>query len=1329
MISRFSVLFFLFISSSLLAQSGLQIISSTNQSIRIRYTPDYSDSSVVMIDNQAYYKINFPGGILSQPQDFGMPAVMQKIITIGVPSRNGNSIEIISSTMKQISGKLVPIPTLNKGGVSGSYQYTVSQNYYSYKMPSEVISFGDFGLMRSIPVQSIIISPIKFDPNLNTITLYTSITFQINYSSNQTIASKPAGDFLDGILINYNVARYWATTSSKSQRLYKGTFNSVLSSGTWYRFEAPQEGIYKITKSMLASYGIDPNTVDPRTIKIYNNGGKILPEDITASRPTDLVENAIMVVGQDDGHFDDNDYILFYAHGTDFWSYDSVSHSIIRYHNPYSNPNYYWITSGGAPGKRMVAQTSITTSNVYNQTTSAAYADWDQDEINIGKTGREYLGDSFQPPSSLSRTYTTKLDGLVPSSTINYKVRFVDASADNIPLEVDEGSNRLYYQIQYGYGSNEYSNGVASIFSMTFNGSLPDNRSLLKFTITPVSASSICYLDYFEIYYQRLLQAVNDNLLFFSKDTNAAVQYNLSGFSSSNIMVFNVSDESNVKLITNSSVSGGQCSFVAQENYGYTSKYFAVGSGNFLTPSNPTQISNSNLHGIQTGAKFIIITNKAFEDAAQRLKNYRENTAKTKISSIVVDIDQIYNEFSCGMVDPTAMRDFIKYAYDNWQITPEYVLFFGKGTYDAKDVEGYHTDFVPTYQTEESLDELNSYTTDDYFVRVSGNDPIIDLAYGRIPCISDEQANDEVDKIISYESNSQPGTWRDLITLVADDGWHSTVWEGAEHTAPSEELANTDSLIPPSFTINKIYLAAYPVVITGAGRRIPEANKAIVSAINNGTLILNYIGHGNPQIWADEQVFVQSTTIPQLNNNNLFFLTAATCDFGHYDLTNSQSGTEALLFLKNAGCIAAFSSSRLVYSYYNHELLFQYFHDLLTTPRDTMNLPYPLGKLTFITKQIYYDVNSQKYELFGDPTVRLGMPQYSAKIDSINGLSSTGTPVQIKALSTVTINGEIRKPDNSIWSDYNGTATLSVFDSQRQMPLPALDNFVITLPGGLLFNGNISIVNGKFKANFVVPKDISYQNQSGKIIAYFSNSTGDGIAYTNNIIVGGTDSTAVNNNIGPSIKIFFDDTTSTNTGLINPNSTLIIKLVDNNGLNTTGTGVGHKLEGILNDQTSSPIDFTNYFVGDLNSGGKSGEVLYRFNGLDPGDYKLKVTAWDVFNNASSQTVFFTVVSSEGLVIKNIYNYPDPFAYNTTFTFQQNLTKPIDVKIKIYSIAGRLIREIDKNGINEKFVKISWDGRDQDGDLIANGAYLYKVIVETVDGQYSQSAYGKLAIIR
>jgi hypothetical protein len=1328
--SKFSLLFFLIISISLLAQDDIKVISSDRNSIVIDYSPVYLDSTTIKIDNQDYLKFELKFGLIPNQVKCGEPLMLVRSLNIGVPSETGNTIQVISSSYKTVQGSLSPKPKLVKNGKKIDIVYEIGKNYSTSNPESDIVRFGKYGLMRSVPIQSIIVSPMEFNAAKKNIKLYTKIRFRINFSGSQTIAAKPAEDLIKGAIVNFNVAKYWMKQKINGTGFKKisSVTNSVLASGTWVRFEAPAEGIYIITKSMLTSYGIDPNTVDPRTIKIYNNGGKVLSENITFPRPSDLVENAILVVGGNGSTLDDGGYILFYGRGNDFWDYDTTASAFKRYYHPYSNQNYYWITSGGSNGKRMVNQASLSAQSPFVQTYTQAFAQLDQDKINIGETGREYYGDNFSQTTT-SRSYLTELNGRLNAYPIFYNFRFINASADNCGIEIDESSTPLISQTMLGFvSSDNYLNGISWTASTSYSGTLTSNRSVLNFIFTPASSADEGYLDYFEILFQQQLAAVNNNLLFFSKDTTSVIQYNVTGFSSSNISIYNISDYSNVSLLTGTVINGTECDFQARETAGKVSRYFGVGNAAYLTPSNPTQIGNSNLHGTVSGAKFLIITNNIFQSAAQSLASYKETSAPEPISTTVVDVDQIFNEFSCGMIDPSAIRDFIAYAYNNWETPPDYVLFFGKGTFDPKDVEAAHNDYVPAWETQESLDQINSYASDDFYVEVSGSDDFIDIPYGRITVETTGDAVTIVNKIIQYETQSYKGPWQNLISLVADDGWHGIDgWEGDIHTAPSETLANT--IIPSSYDLNKIYLAAYNVVFTSDGRRIPDAGTAIVNSINSGTLIMNYIGHGSPSIWADEAVFVQSTTIPQLHNSNYFFCVAATCDFGYWDIPTFQSSAEQLVLMNNAGCIGTFTSCRLAESDENHAIDFQLFTDLLQTARDSSYLPVTLGQAIYFTKQLFNDVNSQKYELMGDPTLRLQIPQYNATIDTIDGQTLSSSAVQVKALSTTKVSGEIRKPDNSLWSGFNGTGILTMYDSQRIFDLVNLDNFPMVLPGGIIFRGDISVTNGKFSTSFTVPKDISYADQNGKVSLYFYNSNIDGFGYTTNIIVGGTDTTVVNNNKGPVIRIFFDDTTTTNPQLINPSSMLIVKLYDANGLNTTGTGIGHKLEGILNGDNNNPIDFTNYFTSDINSGGKSGTINYQFNGLNPGNYSLKVAAWDVFNNSSSATTNFDVISSSGLVIDDVYNYPDPFASNTTFTFQQNLAAAINVKIKIYTVAGRLIRVIESNGITGKFIKVDWDGRDQNGDLIANGTYLYKVIVHSVDGQYSQSALGKLAKVR
>ncbi|MGE5411574.1 MAG: type IX secretion system sortase PorU, partial [Clostridiales bacterium] len=665
----------------------------------------------------------------------------------------------------------------------------------------------------------------------------------------------------------------------------------------------------------------------------------------------------------------------------------------------------------------------------------------------------------------------------------------------------------------------------------------------------------------------------------------------------------------------------------------------------------------------------------------------------------------------------------IKYAYDNWTVRPEYVLLFGDGDYDYKDIEGKHQNFIIPYETENSLNNIDSYTADDFYTWVSGNDKVVDLAIGRINVTTVQEAQTSVDKIIKYETGSDVGPWRNLITLVADDAYTSSEWEGNYHNVQSEDLSN--NMIPASFDQKKIYEAMYPLVETSSGRRRPQVNQAIIDAVNSGTLILNWIGHGNPDVWAHEYVFEKTVTIPQLVNDKYCFLTAATCDFGRWDTPGEQSSTELMVLKSDGGIIGAFSSARTVYANENAALN-NVFYTYLLAP-DAAGLTKTLGKTFMLTKIVRHETNDLKYHLFGDPTMRLLVPQMPVAIDSINGVASGS--VNVKALSKLRISGSVRNSDRTVATGANGECIMTVFDSERLVPVADLGGMQITLQGGTIYRGRVSISGGRFTTDFIVPKDISYQNEKGKVEAYVHSGTSDGIGYSKSIIVGGTDTTSHDDKKGPEVTIAFDQPDGDNLLLVKPTFNMYVKLKDQTGLNLTGTGIGHRLEAVLNGNESQPIDLTGEYTGDLDSGGKSGVAVHQFTNLQAGDYRIRVKAWDVFNNSTESEKSFTVSQTEGLVIKDVYNYPNPFKYQTTFTFQHNFSEPLDVKIKIYTIAGRMIKQIENPQVTDRFVKVFWDGKDQDGNMIANGTYLYKLIVRTISDSNSQEVLGKLAVIR
>ena len=421
--------FILAFTAFLFPQQDIRILASNQNSIIIEYTPQFIDTSIRKINEQEFRNIALAFGYVDESIEWGTPEVPERRLVLGVPSEFGNSIKVLSSSYKVINGKILPIASYEKENFLDAVKYEISPEYYNYVDFPELASFGDYGIARGLGVQDIRLFPVKFDVNTNTIKLYSKIVFQIDYAGAQFSGRKTEDELLKFSVINYDAAQYWV----KDQKRLSKIDNSVLANGQWVKFEAPAEGIYKIDRAKLESFGFNVSSIDPRTIKIYNNSGKVLSEKVTTPRPTDLVENAIMVVGENDGIFDQNDYILFYGRGSQFRDIDSTGKTIKRFNHPFSDKNYFFITAGGENGKRVQSKSSLNTTEDYVQTSTVAFVDYEVDKINLAKSGRQFFGDDFSQ-SVPTRTYMNKLDYRISAFPINYKLRFVNASQGSFTL-------------------------------------------------------------------------------------------------------------------------------------------------------------------------------------------------------------------------------------------------------------------------------------------------------------------------------------------------------------------------------------------------------------------------------------------------------------------------------------------------------------------------------------------------------------------------------------------------------------------------------------------------------------------------------------------------------------------------------------------------------------------------------------------------------------------------------------------------------------------------------------------------------------------------------
>lgn len=1274
--------------------SDLIILDRSPHRIVMEFRPRFRAA----IDNRRNSEAD-PGPVLEQgmapygiPGSPVLPYRSHKIMLQGPRVR----VNIIESTFRDREGV---VPTVHPGFV-GDPVFGASREVGDLKKqgvrgfaPAEVAVVTDIAPGAGGYEGTLKLFPLQFDENKNTLRQYERIVVAIE--------SEPAP-----------VPSRAALAAS-----------NPLAQGDWYRIELEESGIYKLDHSFLISSGITPGP-NIQNVRIFGNGGMPLPEDLLQPRPAGLMEIARMVVDQNsNGSFDPGDYIVFYGASPVSWRYNPSSKTYSHAINHYSNRNAYFLTFGDGPGRDMSTLASTSFSNVPIAIDSRGMQANEEESNNLLKSGRQWYGRLFDLDSPTA-TFVTTLPGLKRSHPVTWRIAVVGRSGTTANFSLQESGvplgsitilpvNLPSIETNYAY--------AAPAASFTRPDSLPDDRSVLRLTYQ--SSGGQGWLDWFEIHYRRSLQAVNDFILFPTDDTTAIMEFRLSGFSSSGMMVFDVSRHDSVVQISDLSpdpVQPGACAFQIPLSSGLPRWIAAVGPTGFKTPVSASRIDNSDVRGITQGAEFVIITPKEFQSAADRLRLHRQQI--NPISTIVVPIEDLTNEYAGGLIDPMAVRDFLADAVQTWAVPPKYVLLLGDGHYDYKNMKTSDRNWIPPYEALESLHQINTYSSDDPLAMLFPGNPRVSLALGRLPVNSAEEAEVVVDKIIAYETTAPYGDWRNRATFVADDGLTSTQDDGSIHTFQAEQVAQ--NYTPGAMQKKKIYLIEYPTVNSSSGRRKPAVNTAIIDAINSGTLLLNYTGHGNPQLWAHEAVFTREGSVTQLRNaSQPFLLVAATCDFARYDDPSEVSTGELLLTMAQGGAIGVVTATRAVYSSDNFQFNNAFSTELFK--RDSLGVPPRIGEALRNTKQVHYDLNDLKYHLFGDPTVRLNMPRYSAGVDSLNGNSLNGL-TQIQALGKVDVAGEIRLADGNRWTGFQGEALLEMYDARRVVMVPEWGNFSFVVNGSLLYRGEVSVNAGLFQARVPVPKDVSYDANPARISVYASSPSGDATGFTENIMIAGTDSSAAPDTTGPGIEIFLNDESFRSGDVVAPDPKLIVRLSDENGINTSTASVGHGLEAKLSN--GATVSLSEYYRGERDTY-QSGTVRLQLRELPEGRQTLEVRAWDTYNNSSNSEIVFDVKEASDLRLHQVFNFPNPVSHSTVFTFQRTSTEPIDVQVKLYTMSGRLVLEMRVPVVSDRFVRIPWDGRDQNGDQVANGVYFYKIITRTISGSQSEEALGKLTMLR
>ena len=1307
------------------------VVRSDERSLVFEFRPKYNAAREIQQDGQKLLLYDFSGSVLDDAQDrVGSPDLRYRNFPVALPGEGGNTVQVIAADYEDVSSVMyAPIPTMRtreKMMEIGTYAMNNAAYGSSDFLPASIAELVPAGMSRSLLMGAVRVYPLQYNPVSRTLRKYSRIVVQVSYGP-RTTGPMPNQDEVPfrNVLLNYNVAASWKVATSPA--VIK---SSVLAAGQWIRIPVSEDAMYRLSAKYLSDAGINLSTVVPRTLRIYGNGGREVPEAVDAPRAVDLEEIAIHVEGEADGRFDAGDFVVFYGRSPRGWTYDPGARTLRHYISHYTELNYYWLTFGGADGKRMAPQPSLNNSGAYAPEKFKDGVAVEKEAENLLESGKDWLGQRIEPSSSF--TLMNMLPGLVPNDVIQYRYRLV-ASSGTIPRFTvkERESNTILGTYTLGVTS-EYRVGDAGLWQSSGSSTLSNNTSQLNIAYQTSSAGAKSWIDWVEIVYPRMFWGVGNVLHFRAPDTSAVVEYRLQQFTESP-WVFNVTQHADVHLVTGVT---GSYTFQASETASQPSEYWAATPGAWKAPAAAEAVANQDLRGFAEGAEFIIVTSPEFRASADRLAAFRRSQG---MSTMVVNFNHICNEFAGGMPDITAIRDYLRYAYDNWTQRPRYVLMFGQGSYDYKDLLGSKSSYVPTWQSPESLHDIDSYSTDDFFARFSSG-TALSLVLGRLPSRSVAEANVVVDKLIRYDNSSARDSWKLKIVYIGDDSWTPDREDYTTHSDDAEELAEVHT--PNLFEKKKIYIAEYPTEFSAQGRRKPGAFQAIIDEVNQGVLLLNFAGHGNPEQLAHENIFNVQTSIPQLVNNDrlaVFFM--ATCNFSQFDDPVRTSGGELLLNKADGGAVAVMSATRKVFASENSALangtydnIFQrdaYGHVTATRPAEALFL-YKAGRRGNGT-------NDQKFFFMGDPTMRLQVPSGFASIDSINqqpldslnGAPVT-TPVQIRALSRVIVSGSIRSQADEIDDTFNGKLTLLVNDATHKKVIVNFYNTVdwdYMATGGTIFRGENSITNGKFHASFVVPRDVSFADSSarGRMLVYFSNNTVDGAGITDNFRIGAPDSVRTGDQQGPSISIYLDTRSFRPGDMVSEKPTLIVDLVDSNGINTSNSGIGHRIEAWINNSTQS-TDVTESYSSKLDDY-MEGSVQYQLNNLPQGRNTLRVRAWDSYNNSATAETFFDVASSDYLTLTDVMNYPNPFGSSTLFTFRQNQTGLLNVSVKIYTVAGRLIQTITTTSSGESFVRVPWDGRDRDGDILANGVYFYKVLVSTADGRFSSEALSKLSVMK
>ena len=1084
-------------------------------------------------------------------------------------------------------------------------------------------------------------------------------------------------------------------------------YNSVLSSGDWYTFSTNSNGVYKISYNDFSSLGINQENIQIDNIHVFGNGGGMLPYLNSDFRHDDLVENSIQIYDDNNnGVFEDNDYLLFYGQSPNSWTYDSISGNYSFNQHLYSDKVYYFLNISNYNNKKITSKqvTSIHSTEVDEFQDFFCY---ENESENLISSGRLWFGDRFS--SNESKTFSCDFQNLDTEFPLHIKT--VVATRSLVPSNLNISINNslienLSISNIISTPSTEYAKLVTS--ENTFYSS-SDNLNI-ELSYLSFDNGAQMWLDYIEINAKRKLKISNSFLEFRNPNISSNItKYKLE--SSNNVEIWEITNPLNPKKIITEFGSG---LITFKDSTNIHRKYIAFTESSYKKPNLIGYITNQNLHNLSSEIEYVIITHENFVAQANRLSNFHQTNSN--LNTAVVELQKVYNEFSSGMQDVTALRDFLRMLYKRPNSKLKYVLLFGDGSYDHKNRVLNNTNYIPTYQSLNSTHPTLTYVTDDYFGLLDENEglfinDLVDIGIGRLPVSNITDASNLVEKIERYYDKESFGAWRNDIVFIADDGDAS---DGNIHMSQADSLSNIIANNYNEINISKIYLDSYLQESTPGGPRSSATQSAINNKINKGALLVNYTGHGGPLGWTQERV-LEVNQINSWENDYFPLFMTATCKFSYFDDPERVSAGEYVLLNPNGGAIALLSTTRLVYSSPNYTLNNKFINVLFEKNQDE----YPrLGDVFKQTKVLSGSgTNNRNFTLLGDPALRLAYPEINVVTSLVDDT--------IKALQEVFIEGYIEDSFGQKVSNFNGVVFVTVFDKeiirntlgqQSCEPMPYRDQ------NSIIYKGSATVANGNFTLSFIVPKDIAYNYDNGKI-SYYALTNDDSPIDANgsfsDFIIGGTAENIIYDYDPAEISLYMNTRSFTDGGITNRNPLLLADIFDQSGINTVGNGIGHDIIAYIDGDRSNPYVLNEYYKSNIDNY-KQGVIEFPFEDLEIGEHTLTLKVWDIFNNSSEASINFTVTDSE-FYIENFTSYPNPFSNQTNFYFQHNKSNHnLNVSLNIYSIDGVLIEQIS-NTFNDPGYQIGpivWRARDKYGEKLSSGIYIAQLNISSSDGEFT-----------